>query len=224
MSPATLGHIRLVAAREARAERGQPDGIVTAMTFVATLILVESLAVGPLAASQPAVASALFWIAMAFSAILATSRSFDRELEDDALDAVLALPGGRDALYAGKTLALGALIALVALVGGALSLVLLSLDVALPGHLVMVTIAGLLALSPVVVLFVVIALRLRSRGALVPILVLPVLVPQLVAATNGTAAAVSGDPAGALGWAGLLVAFALVYSVLGLTIVPAALE
>jgi ABC-type transport system involved in cytochrome c biogenesis permease component len=70
----------------------------------------------------------------------------------------------------------------------------------------------------------VLALRLRSRGALVPVLVLPVLVPQLVAATNGTAAAMSGDMAGAIGWSGLLVAFALVYWVLGLTIVPAALE
>jgi heme exporter protein B len=220
----TLRRIRLVAAREALAERGQPDGLVAGVTFVATLILVESLAIGPLAASQPVVASALFWIAMAFAAILATSRSFERELEDDALDAVLALPGGRDALYAGKALALTALIALVAIVGGVLSLLLLSLDVALPGHLALVTVAGILALPPVVVLFVVVSLRLRARAALVPILVLPVLVPQLVAATNGSAAAASGDAAGAIAWAGLLVAFALVYSVLGLTIVPAALE
>ena len=219
-----LARIRLVAAREAQAERGQPDGLIAAVTFVATLILVESLAVGPLAATQPEVASALFWIAMVFAAILATTRSFERELEDDALDAVLALSGGRDALYAGKTLALTALIAFIALVGGALSLLLLSLDVLLAGHLALVLVTGVVALAPVVVLFVVIALRLRSRAALVPILALPVLVPQLVAATNGTAAAISGDASGALGWAGLLVAFALVYSVLGLTIVPAALE
>jgi len=58
----------------------------------------------------------------------------------------------------------------------------------------------------------------------VAILALPVLVPQLVAATNGTAAAIAGDATGALGWTGLLIAFALVYSVLGLTIVPTALE
>jgi len=220
----TLRRIRIIAVREALAERGQPDGLISAVTFVATMILVESLAVGPLAANQPAIAAALFWIAMAFAAILATSRSFERELEDDALSAILALPGGRDAIYGGKVLALTALLALVAIVGGALSLVLLSLGVALPGHLLTVAIAGVLSLSPVMVLFVAIALRLRSRGALVPILVLPVLVPQLVAATNGTAAAASGDAAGALAWAGLLVAFALVYWVLGFTIVPAALE
>ena len=135
----TWRRIRIIAAREALAERGQPDGLVSAVTFIATLILVESLAVGPLAATGPAV-------------------------------------------------------------------------------------AGVLSLPPVMVLFVTIALRLRSRGALVPILVLPVLVPQLVAATNGSAAAASGDAAGAIAWAGLLVAFALVYSVFGLTIVPAALE
>ncbi len=220
----TLARMWRIASREALAERGQPDGLVAAVTFVATLILVESLAVGPLAAGQPPVAAALFWIAMAFAAILATTRSFDRELEDDAIDAILALPGGRDALYGGKVIALTGLLAFVALVGGLLSLVLLSLAIALPVHLVLVIVAGVFGLAPVVVLFVTLALRLRARAALVPILALPVLVPQLVAATNGTAAAVSGDAAGALGWCGLLVAFALVYSVLGLTIVPTALE
>jgi heme exporter protein B len=220
----SLQRIRLVAAREARAERGQPDGLVAAVTFIAVLIFVESLTVGPLAASQPATAAALFWIAVAFAAILAATRAFDRELEDDALDAVLALPGGRDALYAGKLLALVAILVIVALVGGLLTLLLLPIAIALPGHLVLVTLAGVLALPPIVVLDVVIALRLRARAALVPILALPMLVPHLVAATYGCAAAASGDAAGALGWSGLLVAFALVYSVLGLTIVPAALE
>jgi heme exporter protein B len=220
----SLRQIRLVAAREARAERGQPDGLVAAATFIAVLIFVESLTIGPLAASQPATAAALFWIALAFAAILAATRAFDRELEDDALDAVLALPGGRDALYAGKLVALVVILAMVAAIGGLLTLVLLPISIALPGHLVLVTLAGVLALPPIVVLDVVIALRLRARAALVPILALPMLVPHLVAATYGMAAAGTDDAAGAVAWAGLLAAFALVYSVLGLTIVPAALE
>ena len=220
----SLARIRLVAAREARAERGQPDGLVAAVTFIAVLIFVESLTIGPLAASQTPTAAALYWVGITFAAILVTGRSFERELEDDAIDAVLALPGGRDALYAGKLLALVAILALVALVGGLLTLLLLPIAIALPGHLVLVTLAGVLALPPIVVLDVVIALRLRARAALVPILALPMLVPHLVAATYGLAAAASGDGAGAIAWSGLLVAFALVYSVLGLTIVPAALE
>ena len=46
----------------------------------------------------------------------------------------------------------------------------------------------------------------------------------IVAATRGTSAALSGDAVGALSWAGLLFAFAVVYTVIGLTIVPAAIE
>jgi heme exporter protein B len=219
-----IRRIVLVAVRDLRAERGQPDGLVAAVTFTAVLILVESLVIGPVTARQPATAGALFWIAIAFAAILATTRSFDRDLEDDALDAVLVLPGGRDALYAGKVLGLTVLIAIVGLIGGALSVLLLSLDVALPAYLALVTVVGIVALPPVIVLDVVLALRLRARAAVVPVLALPVLVPQLVAASNGAAAALTGDATGALGWSGLLVAFGLVYAVLGLSLGPAAIE
>ena len=219
-----LRRVALVAGRELRAERRQPDGLVAALTFIAVLVLLESLVIGPAEARQPGVAAALFWIAMTFAAILATTRSFDRELEDDALDALLTLPGGRDALFAGKVTALAGGLAIVAAVGGALSLLLLSLPVALPGHLGLVTITGVISLPPVIVLDVLLALRLRARGMLVPILALPVLIPLLVAATQGSSAALTGDATGSLAWSGLLVAFGLVYAVVGLTIVPATIE
>ena len=219
-----FGRAALVAGRELRAERRQPDGLVAALTFTAVLILLESLVIGPAEARQPGVAAALFWIAMTFAAILATTRSFDRELEDDALDALLALPGGRDALFAGKVTALAGGLAIVAIVGGLLSLLLLSLPVALPGHLGLVTLTGVIALPPVIVLDVLLALRLRARGVLVPILALPVLMPQLVAATQGSSAALTGDATGSLAWSGLLIAFGLVYAVVGLTIVPTTIE
>jgi heme exporter protein B len=219
-----IDRVSLVALRELRAERRQPDGVVAALTFIAVLVLLESLVVGPQVARDADVASALFWLALAFATILATMRSFDRELEDDALEGLVALPGGRDALFGGKVLALVVVLALVATVGGLLSLVLLDLPLVLPLHLAIVVALGVIALPPVVVVDVVLALRLRARAALVPILALPVLVPQLVAATRGASAALTGDAVGALSWAGLLFAFAVVYAVIGLTIVPAAIE
>jgi heme exporter protein B len=216
--------IGLVAMRELRAERRQPDGIVAAVTFIAVLVLLESLVVGPVRARDADIAAALFWIALTFASLLATMRSFDRELEDDALEGLVALPGGRDALFGGKAIALALVLAIVAVVGGVLSLVLLDLPLALPLHLVVVVVLGVVALPPVVIVDVILALRLRARAALVPILALPVLVPQLVAATRGASAALTGDATGALSWAGLLFAFAVVYAVVGLTIVPAAIE
>ena len=214
----------LVAGRELRAERRHPDGLAAALAFVGMLVLLESLAFGPVRARDAAVASGAFWIAMLFAAVLIASRAFDRELEDDAIDAVIAIDGGRDALYAGKLAALTLVIAIVAAAGGLFALALLSLDVALPAHLALVTVLGILSLPPIVALVSFIALRVRARVALVPIMSFPLLVPQLIAATEGTTAAISGDGPAALGWAGILAAFALVYGVLGLTLVPAAIE
>ncbi len=214
----------LVARRELDAERRQPDGILSALTFAGLLVLLESLAFGPVRAHEPEIASAVFWIAIVFAAVLVVSRSFDRELEDDAIDAVLALEGGRDALYAGKVLALAAIMAIIAVAAGIFSLFLLDLDVELAAHLVLVTILGVVALPPVVVLVSLIALRVRARVVIIPVLAFPMLVPQLLAATAGASAALSGDGSAALGWSGLLASFALVYAVLGLTIVPAAIE
>jgi heme exporter protein B len=214
----------LVAVRELVAERRHPDGLAAALAFTGMLILLESLAFGPVRARDAGVASGAYWIAVLFAAVLVASRSFDRELEDDAIDAIIAIPGGRDALYAGKLLALAFVIAIVAVAVGVVALVLLSLDVALPAHLVLITLLGIVALPPVVALVSFLALRVRARVALVPILAFPMLVPQLLAATEGSSAALTGDGPTALGWAGLLAAFALVYGVLGLTIVPAAIE
>jgi len=214
----------LIAARELFAERAHPDGLAAALTFTGMLVLLESLAFGPGRAREPDVASGVFWIAILFAAMLMTQRSFDRELEDDAIDAVIALPGGRDALFAGKAFALGLLMVIVGVAGGALSIFLLDLEIALPGHLAFVVLLGLVALAPVIVVKNVDALRVRARVAVVPILSFPMLVPQLIAASQGSAAALAGDAAVALSWGALLAAFAFVYAVLGLTIVPAAIE
>ena len=64
-----ISRIALVAGRELRAERRQPDGVVAAVTFIAVLVLLESLVVGPVIARDADVASALFWLALAFAVV-----------------------------------------------------------------------------------------------------------------------------------------------------------
>lgn len=212
----------LVAGRELRADTRHPDGVATAMTLMGALVLVESIAVGPQTAR--AIAPALYWISLFFAAVVLTTRSFERELADDAIEAVLALPGGRDALYAGKLLALAGVLALVAIVGAVLQVALVDLRVALPGHAVVAIALGVIALPAVVILDVALTLRLRARAALVPILAVPVLLPQLLAATNAVSLAAIGDGPGSLAWSGLLLAVAMIYTVTGLTIAGTAIE
>lgn len=219
-----LARARLVAGRELRAERAQPDGLAAALGLVAILVFTESLLVGPAVAATPQIAAALLWIALALGIILAVTRSFDRELEDDALEGLLALPDGRDALYAGKLLAATLLLLVVAAAGTALSVFLLDLEVALPGHVALLTVAGAVAMPPLVTLYVAISLRLRARALLVPLLAIPALLPQLICVSAGLTAAITGDAGASLAWCALLVATALVSAVAGLTIGPAAIE
>jgi heme exporter protein B len=214
----------LVAQRELGAEGRQADGAMAALTFVALVVVLESLVLGPGLAREPRVGAAAFWIALAFAALLATARSFDRELEDDAIDAVLSLPGGRDALYVGKVLALVLLLLGVGGGAGVLALVLLDLPLALPGHAALALGCGVLSLPPVVVLVTALTLRLRARALAVPLLALPLLLAQLLGATHALAGALIGDGAVAVGWSLALIAVALVETTLGLTIVPAAIE
>src|SRR5439155_871760 len=87
-----LARVGLVASRELSAERRQPDGAVAAVTFVAVLVLLESLVVGPSRARDATVAAAPFWIALAFAAIVVAMRSFHLELAGDA-PAALAWSG-----------------------------------------------------------------------------------------------------------------------------------
>lgn len=219
-----IARTALITKRELLAERAQPDSLAAALTFTGMLLLLESLAFGPGRARESDVASGVFWIAILFAAVLVGTRSFDRDLEDDAIDAIIALPGGGDALYAGKTVALFLILAVVAIAAAIFATFLLDLAPRLPGHAILVCTLGVVALAPVIVLTSVLALRVRARVAIVPILSFPMLVPQLIAAAQGTAAALDGRGAESLAWAGLLAAFALVYTVLGLTIVPAAIE
>jgi heme exporter protein B len=219
-----VARARLVAGRELRAERAQPDGLAAAVGLVAILVFTESLLVGPAVAAAPQIAAALLWIALALATILAVTRSFDRELEDDALEALLALPDGRDALYAGKVIAATVLLLIVAAVGTGLAVFLLDLDVALPGHLVLCTVVGAVALPSLVTLYVAISLRLRARALLIPLLALPALLPQLICVSAGVTAAIAGDAGASLAWCALLFAAALASAVAGLTIGPAAIE
>src|SRR2546428_946927 len=89
----------LIAARELFAERAHPDGLAAALTFTGLLVLLESLAFGPGRAREPDVASAMYWIAILFAAVLVSGRAFVRELEGHAIHAVVALPGGGDSRY-----------------------------------------------------------------------------------------------------------------------------
>ncbi|MFT7597176.1 MAG: heme exporter protein B [Acidimicrobiales bacterium] len=170
------------------------------------------------------VAPGLFWIAVLLSALLALGRSFAIEAVDGNLDAIKLTgldPGG---LFLGKGLAVALELAALELVLGAGALLLYGAPLEHVGLLFVTLVVTTLSIAAAGTLYAALASGLRVRETLVPLLVLPVLAPVLLAATLATEAALFGPASDGWPWAGLLGAFALLYLGAGILSFGALLE
>jgi heme exporter protein B len=152
-----------------------------------------------------------------FAGLLAVNRLHLLETDDGALEQLALYPVSRRAIYAGKALGgLAVMLVLGLVVLGAVG-ILFAVDVAsawLP--LLTTVVLGAVGIAAVGTFYAGVTVRLRAREVMLPLLMLPVLAPLLLAAVKATAAALAGDPFGELGaWLQLLVAFDVIMIVAG---------
>ena len=158
----------------------------------------------------------LFWLAVLFSTLLALQRAFGVESADGVTDA-LRLSGLDPAgIFLGK--AAGIAVHLLALE------VVLGLGVTLfygatphgPVLLVSTCLAATAGLAAVGTLYGVLSAGMRVRDTLLPLLMLPVVAPVLIAATEAFAAAYDQASGEGWRWVGLLTIIALLYLAIGI--------
>ena len=166
----------------------------------------------------------LYWLAVLFSALLAVQRSFALEEADGNRDA-LRLSGLSPAgVVLGKVLGVaGQLLVLqaVLLVGVG---VLYGTQIEGWALLAATCIVATAGLSSAGCLFAALAAGLRVRDTLLPLLLLPVLAPVLLAATRAFDDALGVVGVNGWAWVNLLVVFAVVYVSLALILAPVLLE
>jgi heme exporter protein B len=201
-----------VARKDAVAELRGRHAIVSTLFFAAVVLLLFGFALGPDAARLAAAAPGLLWLAVVFAGILAVGRLHQLETDDGALEQLAAYPVDRRALYAGKALGGFAVMLVLGLVMLVAVGVLFAVDVGrAPLPLLVTVVLGAAGVAAVGTFYAGITVRLRAREVMLPLLMLPVLAPLLLAAVKATSAALSGDPFGELGaWIGLLLAFDVV--------------
>jgi heme exporter protein B len=135
-----------------------------------------------------ALASGVIWVTILLAAVLGVNRLFAAELEGGALDGVLLAPIDRTAIYVAKAAALFLYLTALELVAlPAFAILLLGPDLldAMPALLAIVLLANV-GLSAIGALVAGIAAEARTRELLVPLMLLPLLVPVLIAAANAT--------------------------------------
>jgi heme exporter protein B len=133
-------------------------------------------------------ASGVLWVTLLPATVLAVTRLFAAEREDAALDGILLAPIDRTAVYLAKAAALFLYLVLLEVVAlPAFAVLLLGPDLtnALPELLAVLLLADL-GLAGVGALVAGLASETRLRELIVPLLLLPLLVPVLIASAKAT--------------------------------------
>jgi heme exporter protein B len=160
-------------------------------------------------------APGLFWIAVLLCTLLAVQRSFAIEATDGARDG-LRLSGLDPAgIFLGKAAAIAVELVVVEVVLGAGVVVLFGTDLHDPGLLVASAAAATLGLAAAGTVYGIIAAGLRVRETLLPLLLLPVVAPVLLGASQAWMAALGLSTTNGWKWLVLLVSFAALYVTLG---------
>lgn len=192
--------------RDLRVE-GRAREIVPSMTMLALLLLTVASAAGLPRTAAPAV----LWVSVVVAVSFGLARSFHHEVEHDQLGGEAMAPVDRATLYLGKAAA-NLLIATAAdVIIVAAFAVLYNVDVAtVLVPLSVVVVAGTIGIVAVGTLFSAMVAITRTRETVLPLLLLPVAVPAVLAAVRATEKVLAGQPvAQAGGELQLLGAFAL---------------
>ena len=157
----------------------------------------------------------LFWVAVLLSALLSVQRSFAIEAADGARDG-LRLSGLDPAgVFLGKVAAVAVQLAALEVLLGVGVVVLFGTDMRDPGLLVLSAAAATLGLAAAGVVYGMMSAGLRVRETLLPLLVLPVVAPVILGATQCWMAALGLSATDGTRWLVLLVAFDAIYLTLG---------
>lgn len=215
----------LVAGKDLRIEARSRVVLNQVAPFAVLVLVLFAFALGPDRAPMVRAAPGLFWVAVLFASVLAVQRSTTVESAEGTRDG-LRLSGLDPAgVFLGKTAAVALQLLLLEVLLAVGVIVLFGASVRSAGTLVTASLAGTAGLAAAGTIYGALSAGLRVRETLLPLLLLPVAAPVLLAGTRswqsalGTVSGSAGDP-----WLRILLVFAAVYLALGVALFGALQE
>jgi len=197
-----------VAAKDLRVELRSRSALGSVLPFAATMLLALGFSLGPGRALLEQSAPGLLWLAGLFASVELFHRSYQAEADGGALEGLLLAPVDKGAIYLGKAAAAAAQLMVLFAITAAMVVVLFGLPIGpSPGLLLLTAILGVIGLSSLGSLLGLLAVLGRTRQAALPVLVLPLVSPVIIAAVRATTVLTQGSTDQVAGWLGLLVAF-----------------
>ena len=206
----------LVAGKDLTIELRSRVGLNQVAPLAGLVLIVFAFAFDANAALLDQGAPGLFWVSVLFAGLLIVQRSFTLEAADGNRDA-LRLSGLDPAgIFLGKAAAIAVelLVLEVLLVLGVI--VLYEATIGQVVLLLATCVAATAGFATATTIYGVLALGLRIRETLLPLLAVPVVAPILLAASRATETAFNLSTANGWNWVGLLAVVAVVYTAVGI--------
>ncbi|MGX5913417.1 heme exporter protein CcmB [Aliidiomarina sp. Khilg15.8] len=208
--------------RDLRVAWRQRSEFLNPIIFLLVVITLFPLAVGPAADTLSRIAPGVIWVSALLSSMLGLERMFRDDFRDGALEHMLLLPCPVELTVLGKVAVHWVVTALPLLLVSPLLALLLSLPMQALPVLILTLLLGTPVLSAVGAIGVALTVSLNRGGALLSLLLLPLLIPLLIFATAAIEAATyQVSPAGPLA---LMAAFLVLALGLAPLAVKAALQ
>lgn len=186
--------------------------LVTSMGLFALLsVMIFSFALELDRQARQEVIGGVLWVTVVFASILGLNRGMAMEREGGGLDAMLIAPIERAAIFCGKLVANFLFALIVGLVLLVVMTVLYNITILRPWLLV-VLVLGTLGFSTIGTLLAAMTAQTRSRESLLPIVMMPIALPVLLAAVRASAGILSETPMDDwIGWMQILVLVDVVF-------------
>lgn len=210
-----LSDIVLVAAKDLRIEWRSRATVSQVAPFAGLVLVMFGFALDANRITLRLATSGLYWVTVLFVAVLAVQRSTSIETDDGARRALLLAGVEPAAVFVGKAAAvalelLGVEIFLLAGV-----VVLYDARIESPGLVAATCVVATVGIAAAGSLLGALVAGVRARETVLPILLLPVLAPVLIAATRAFDDAFGSVAVNGWSWLGLLGGFAAINVVLG---------
>jgi heme exporter protein B len=212
-----LDHLR----KDLRLEWRSRDAVNGMLFFALLVVVVFGLAFDPTGypTTTRQISGGILWVALLFASMTALNQSWSRELRNQVLEAQRMAPSPASALFLGKAIANMLFVLAVEAVLAPVFIVFFNLHVL--GDIWLMALILPLGTWALVVngtFFAALGLRSRNRELLLPLLLLPISLPALLAMVQGTTGVLTADlDSIQIGsWIRLLAGYDIIFTTIGI--------
>ena len=225
--PHTSSFVRAVTAivlKDLRAEYRSRELFSAMLVFAILMIVIFNFALELDVKVRQSVTAGVLWSTFAFAGTLGLNRSMAIEKDRGCLDGLLLAPVDRSAIYFGKAISNLAFMLIVEVIVLPIYSVLYNINLFLPG-LLMVILLGSIGYAAVGTLLAAMSTQTRTRDILLPILLLPVVFPLLLAAIKASTGFLTGaELADILLPINLLIAYDIIFTAVAFMVFDSVVE